>query len=194
MRGGCALCLTFWKACHEEQKSQFSGASGKSNQWIETSEVEYGLQSHAELYKCHWFTYKSSLFSVPFHASGKKISKSRQGTKWVHTLHLSAVSSPFSDPTGSCQGGSEPSLCGDKQTASAPVSRPPGWERAHLVVQLRVSLSENSHLEKTKNKNKKNSGLGKATWEGAHGGQWSAVLSRRAGSAALAADRFPGQP
>lgn len=35
---------------------------------------------------------------------GKKTSKSRQGTKWVHTLYLSAVSSPFVDPTGSCQG------------------------------------------------------------------------------------------
>ena len=72
---------------------------------------------------------------------GKKISKSRQDTKngglqGSATTSLSCSSS-HSDPTGSCQSGCRPLLCGDEQTASALASRLPGWERTHLVVQLK---------------------------------------------------------
>ena len=80
--------------------------------------------------------------SVLFHTSGKKKSPRVDRTQrmedfWIQPPPLSTVPSSLSDPTGSCRGSCRHSLCGDEQTASAPASRLPGWERAHLVVQLK---------------------------------------------------------
>lgn len=75
---------------------------------------------------------------------GKKVSKSSQDTKNGGLLGSATTSLNCSlftlRPHRELPGRLftlRPSLCGDKQTASALASRLPGWERAYLVVQLK---------------------------------------------------------
>lgn len=43
--------------------SVLCGTDEKPNQWMETSEADSGIWPSEELYKCHLFIYKESLFS-----------------------------------------------------------------------------------------------------------------------------------